>query len=445
MSLALIKRRSLITSLGALGFLAVPVFRETLAEAQTAPLRLIVFYFPGGTGTQENFTFGKMASPLAAHSSDILLFDGVSDPLPGVGGGHSAHQTMLTGNGGGNIGDVAGPAFLPPDLISVDQIIAQAIGSQTRFASLQFGVNTDQPPMGDDLPDRGRCVYANGAAVPPVNDPQTMFTRLFSGAVAPTGAPPTAPTTPANVAQLQALATQQKSMLDTLKAQVTSLQAIVGSAEKQRLDEHLGSLRELEKGIMSPSSAGGGGQAGGTVPVPGVSCGAPMLGSAADDPSVGVAMNELLYQAVNCDLTRVATQQWYNDNQQVVFTWTGVDRGQHMLQHAGGPDFDKVQTWLLSQAAATVKRLKDTPEGGGSMLDNTLMLVMSDMGEGSLHSCAFIPALIAGKAGGAVRTGRTYSAGGSARNNLLLSVARTMGVTLAYIGDPQYTSPFDLS
>ncbi len=432
MSKALIKRRSFIASLGAAGFLATPVFRASLAEAQAAPVRLIIVYFPNGSGTQDNFTFGKLLSPLAPFSSDITLIDGMPDLLLGFGLGHGGPQTMLTGNGGGNVEDRVPPA----GIVSVDQLIAQSIGNRTRFASLQFGINTDQISPGADF-ERGRIVYSNGLLVPPVYDPQTMFTLLFAG-----GAPSPAPTTSADVAKLQALAARRQSVLDTLKAQVVSLQGIVGSLEKQRLDEHLTGLRELEKGIMASSGAA---QPGGVAITPGTSCGAPALGNAGDDPAVGAAMNERLYQAVNCDLTRIATQQWYNDGQQVVFTWTGVNKGQHGLAHEGGPDFDKVQTWLMSQVAVLVKRLKETPEGGGSMLDNTLMLVMSDMGNGSAHQCDFIPAFIAGKAGGAFRTGRTYQANGSTRNNLLLSVARGMGVSLPYISDPRFTSPFDFS
>ena len=86
-----------------------------------------------------------------------------------------------------------------------------------------------------------------------------------------------------------------------------------------------------------------------------------------------------------------------------------------------------------------MKRLKETPEGGGSMLDNCLIVVSSEMGDGKLHNSRyFVPALIAGNAGGAVRTGRTMNVNNGSRNNLLLSVANTMGVKLTTIGEPQF-------
>ena len=440
MSKSLIKRRSLLKGLGAASFLAVPVFRASLAEAQAAPLRLIVLYFPGGAmmtnGSQGMFSYDKMLAPLAPLSSDILLFENIVEP-PGPGGsdlGHGSESTILTGNAGPE--QPEGVVIVPAGLTSFDQVVAQNLGKNTRFASLQFGVFSDTADC--DGFKSSRIVYANGASVPNVLDPAIMFSRLFNGAP-----PGPAPSDADALAKQQALTAKRQSILDLLKGQVTDIQGLVGSAENLRLEEHLASLRELEKSIMSP----GGGAGGGIVSAPGASCGAPSLGAGTDVPAVSAAMNELLYQSINCDATRVASLQMLHSGAELYFSWLGLNSlGHHPMQHAPGPDFVVAQNWLLAQLAVVIKRLKDTPEGSGSMLDNSLVFLSSEMGDGSLHLNHPVPVLLAGKAGGQLRTGRTFNANGNNRANLALNIGNLMGAPLTNWGDPAWiTGPLDLS
>jgi len=440
MSKSLLKRRSLLKGLGAASFLAAPVFRATLAEAQAAPVRLIVLYFPGGAmmtnGSQGIFSYDKMLAPLAPLSSDILLFENIIEP-PGPGGsdlGHSSESSILGGQGGPD--QIEGVVFVPPGLTSFDQVIAQRIGKNTRFASLQFGVFSDT--LDTDGPRASHIVFSNGVSVPNVQDPATMFSRLFNGAP-----PGPAPLDADALAKQQALTAKRQSILDLLKGQVTDIQGLVGSAEKLRLEEHLASLRELEKSIMSP----GGGAGGGIVSAPGASCGAPSLGAGTDVPAVSAAMNELLYQSINCDATRVASLQMLHSGAEMYFSWLGLNSlGHHPMQHAPGPDFVVAQNWLLAQLAVVIKRLKDTPEGSGSMLDNSLVFLSSEMGDGEVHLNHPVPVLLAGKAGGQLRTGRTFNANGNNRANLALNIGNLMGVPLTNWGDPAWiTGPLDLS
>jgi len=437
MSKSLIKRRSLLTGLGAASFLAAPVFRATLAEAQAAPVRLVILSFPGGmsmVNDQGIFSYDQALASFAPFRSDILLIENLVDPQTGgVDLGHGGVRVHLTGDGRGVTEDSF--SFTPPTLTSVDQAIAQKIGKNTRFASLEFGVSSTSPPQ--DGFDRSNIIWSNGVSIPAVQDPATMFSRLFGGGAPPPGP---APTDPDALAKLLALNAQRQSMLDLLKVQVTDIQGIVGSAEKLRLDAHLTSLRELEKSIMSP--AGGGG----TMATPGASCGAPSLGAGTDIPAVGAAMSELLYQSINCDATRVASLQWLHSGSGVFFTWLGLNsNGHHEMQHAPGPDLVTAQTWLMSQLAVVIKRLKDTPEGPGSMLDNCLVLVTSELGDGSSHTNRPVPVLLAGKAGGQLRTGRSVNLNGKNRANLSLNIGNLMGAPLSNFGDPAWvTAPLEL-
>ncbi len=127
-----------------------------------------------------------------------------------------------------------------------------------------------------------------------------------------------------------------------------------------------------------------------------------------------------------------------NTGIELPFPWIGVSKGHHACQHEPDANLDKMQTWLMSQVAVLIKRLKETPEGDGSMLDNCLIFVTSEMGDASAHSSKFMPALLAGKAGGAVRSGRTINAANGFHNNLLLSMANAMGLKLTTIGEAKY-------
>lgn len=155
-------------------------------------------------------------------------------------------------------------------------------------------------------------------------------------------------------------------------------------------------------------------------------------------------MQELMYQAINCDLTRIGTFQWLSSGDNNIFPFLGINESHHGLEHnwresdAMKGMYDKIQTYFLGQMSNFIKRLKATPEGSGSMLDNTAVLVCSEMwGE---HSHEEFIAFIAGKAGGAIRTGRTLDGGGRSHNDLLLGLVNVMGLNATTLGDPKYCS-----
>ncbi|MDX2055949.1 MAG: hypothetical protein SFV15_26340 [Polyangiaceae bacterium] len=113
-------------------------------------------------------------------------------------------------------------------------------------------------------------------------------------------------------------------------------------------------------------------------------------------------------------MAKVPSRMSSGDNN--TYPFLGVTETHHSLEHGFGDSaairgmYDKFQTWLMSQIATFIRRLKATPEGGGSMLDNTQVLVVSEMWGGHAHD--ELIALVAGKAGGAIRTGRTLNCGG---------------------------------
>ncbi len=442
----LLKRRGVLGG-GTVACLSRAVFRDTLVQAgeTSYPRRFVVFHVPGGAymgldGNDNHFSFEKMLSPLLPHRSEILLFD----RMPNKAGDKIYSQTN-EGHGAGNrtllTGDSTSPTGPFAISSSVDQIIAKVVGKGTTFSSLQFGVFADH---GGDTLDHRRISLSDGLPLPPISEPATMFQRLFPEAPAPALPPPMNLAMPSgstpNVSLLSG-ASRRRSVIDHLKFEIETLKKTAGAAEQRKLDQQLTSLRELEKqlpplpGMRLPGSVSPG-RATGCVPPE-------MKAESLDIPNVFRLQIDLLYQALICDLTRVATFQiLQTGNQSLQFPWLGIPDSHHGLEHEQrsktkpyGERLDTVQTWIMAQIAGLVDRLRATPEGSGTMLDNTIVLVCSELTGGDYHSHSPMLALTVGRGGGNVRPGRTMDCKGAAHNNLLVSLAAAMGVNQPTIGD----------
>lgn len=457
MAKLLLKRRSLIQHLGAASFLAVPVFRSALSEAQAAsPKRLLLFALHGGIPVAAGSEFPDLSwngplSALKAFESDITLIQNINNLATpkyiaeNRGDGHNGGtRSMWTGGS------------VDAKLHSLDHIVADKIGGATRVASLQVGVGTDggegQEGLFQGLTNR-RTSYRNGQPIRPDQDPKALYDRLFAGAApAPN---PSGTTDPQVLLDAQNRYLRGKSMLDHLSGQITSIKGIAGGGEQAKLDQHLTALRELEARLQDPSMPGSGG-----VSMPGAGCMAPSVsgvpgfvqGGGIDIQKIGQDFNNLTFQALNCDLTRVVSFQWFSSGDQVLlYPWLDIRETHHGLEH-GSADRDtpevrvqmnKLQTWTLSQVAVVLDLLKKTPEGNGNMLDNTLALISFDMTYGDHGTNPFILMGIGG-AGGGVKKGQTVDMGMKNHNDALMGFSAAMGVPISTIGDPDLvTTPFN--
>lgn len=463
MSRVILKRRELLKGLGAAAFLGNPMFRESLAEAAGGafPTRFIVLFFAGGpyypTEREEppaTFTFDKLLAPLAPLQSEIIMFAGYnSDAGDAIAQKsqepHAAGmRALLTGDSSGAFKEGTPMVWAPTD--TVDQTIAAVIGKGVKFSSLQFGVSADRGAV----IDQRRLIVKGAVAQPPVDNPATMFNRLFAGGVttpapAPTPAPgsgaaPPPPPPPANNAD------HRRSILDHLKSEITALKQVAGTREQQKLDQHMTSLRELEKQIVSstpgtvmpPTGTTGTPSAATPAPVtPTMGCKSPAAPAAGGDiPTVLSLQLDMLYQSMACDLSRVSSLQFLCSAQSgVQFPWLGIKDDHHTMEHGQlnatlGANLNKVQTYFMEQAAGFLTRLKNTPEGNGSMLDNSLVLVCSELSNGEQHNHDFV-GLTVGRAGGTVKPGRTIDGKGSPHNDVLMGLAAAFGINLTKIGD----------
>jgi hypothetical protein len=334
--------------------------------------------------------------------------------------------TMLTGIGllpGTTQGGAGDPAGLAGG-ISVDQQIATAIGAGTKFRSLELGVQSGSPGT-----VWGYTAYAGAnQPLPPESNPASVWNRVFAAFGGTSEA----------VLRQQA---ERRSVLDAVTQSYAKLNPRLGAADKAKLDEHLDNIRDLELRLTASGNSGS-------------SCTKPAAPATLDYkananfPAVGKLQMDLLVMAMACDLTRVGTIQWEQSVGGVRFTWVdpAITRGHHDMSHDGDSEIDtlemltKINIWYAQQFNYLLDALKNAKEAdGSSMLDNTLVIWVNELSRGNVHSHDHMPFVLAGGAGGALRTGRFLSYPKSvSHNNLLLSCMNLMGVPGTTFGDPAF-------
>jgi hypothetical protein len=415
-SLRRVSRRSFSAGLGA-AMLAAPFLglltgsrRAAAATGQTAR-RLVVFFTPNGTvparwrpsGSETAWSFpaGSMLEPLAAHRDRLVVIDGLE--FVGANNHEGGMAAMLTGSG------AAGNESRG---MSIDQFVAAAIGGNTRLRSLELGVQTSA--WGGST--QTRMSYSGpGQYAPPDDSPRGVYSRLY-GDVAPGGAD-------------TAIARRQ-SVIDAVKGDLSDLRGRLGTEEQHKLDQHLTSLRELERGL-------GGGTCNGGTPV------ADLAIHANDNfPAIGKTQMDLLVAALACGATNVASIQWAHTVAPQVFTWIGLSEGHHALSHmddgnaAGVAAFVKAERWFAEQFAYLLTKLAAAPDpaGGGSLLDTTQVVWAKEMGDSRLHVCTEVPFVLAG--GPAFTPGRYLRTNGAPHAKLLVSLCHAMGLGNTTFGNP---------
>jgi hypothetical protein len=404
------------------------------------PKRLIVFFSANGTippnwipsGAEDSFTLSPILAPLEPHKSDLLILQGIDNEAAHHGPG-DGHQTgmgcMLTGTEllqGTEFceGDCSDPAKTVgwgggP---SVDQVIAAQVGQETKFSSLEFGVQVQSSSIWSRM-----SYLAADQPIPPEDDPQAGFDRIFGELGAD----------PFGLAKLRA---QRHTVLDSVISDYEALNKRVGSEDRKKLDNHLTAIREIEKRLDAT-----GGQLGGACQLPDLGGEVNNIYANENYPAMGKLQMDLLVMSLACDLTRVASIQWSTSVSNKVFSWLGIPDGHHDLSHNGDSDqvsqekITKINTWYAEQFAYLVNELKKVPEGTGTMLDNTVIMWCNELGVGNSHTRRNMPFVLAGGCGGYFKTGRFLQYDDTERhNNLLLSLCHAMDVNLPTFGNPAY-------
>jgi hypothetical protein len=414
---------------------------ETHAAAAMAPLRLVVFYSPGGTlldqwrptGTETQFTLSDLMAPLVPHQSQLLFLDGLNLSVTEIGEGHPHSRGMaalLTGRellpgtfvtGGGSVSFANGP--------SVDQVIAERIGQTLKFRSLEF--STAWAISGRSLMDGAVAETSNASnqvtyaaansPVPPMINPKVAFDRIFKDVGM--GMPDAA-------AELEVK--KSKSILDAVMGQYTSISAQLGAADKAKLQEHLELIRQMQASLSAGTS--------------GESClvpGAPTDASAIDVPTKGKTMTDLLVASLACDLTRVGTMQWADSESKFPLNFAPLNLTDHHHGYQHDTMFNpdalfKIYNWFGQNFAYLLERLASVKEGDGTMLDNTVVLWITEIQEPESHNQTNIPFIMAGGKNAGIKTGRWLKVPSQPHNNLLVSLLNVFGGAETTFGHANY-------
>ena len=393
-------RRSFLA--GALSTLALPMLvsalpRRSRAAAERAAAvpgkRLVVFCLPNGlhpgafpndgalTGIANgstNFTLPPVLQPLSPYRSSLLMMNSLSNLAATVGGqgdharGTAAVLTCTT----------AVPNATPVANISVDQIVANAVGSSYPLASLQLGTDTSNLSGQCDI--GYSCTYTSVLAwkdaqtpLPNLTSAAALFRRMFgSGSGSGSGSP--------------AVLGQRNSILDYATQDLQLLNRGLQAADQQKLDDYLTGLRALEKQINFGSSCSAGG-----APVD-----SPLYANHVQQ------MMDTLVLGLQCNLTPVVTLMLGNGQGNRVFSFLTrngqpLSEGHHSLTHDGNSSdvYDQltlVESWEMQQFAYLLGKLQATPDSSGTLFDNTLLMLTSELGHGEDHDHTNLPVILAG-------------------------------------------------
>lgn len=436
-------RRSLLQVL-AVGAGALPVLsniaRPGYSVAQTAPeggpRRLIcldnqygvveaggyVDWVSGNHGDTDA-KFNYFLEPMEAYRQDLVILDGLEykRPVEAANTHACGHHQMLTGPYVASVGETAPPGDHVSANESIDQYLAEKIGriATPQFPSLVLGVGPQNFFSLSHAKD--------GTNVPSNRDPYDVYKKLFSNLM--TGEP-TAPD-PAVLGRLA----RRKSVLDSVTQDLVAFRARLGRADRERADAQLDAIRAMEQRLSA-------GMTGATA-----QCTKPTQVQGLDpkDPKSSLEMYKMhldvIVAAMACDLTRFATLcfQGVSDAAPCDFApFNAPNNSYHSISHnednSGHVNFRNGKRALFGVVAeGLLKKLKSIPEGNGTMLDNTIIVIASDIGAG--HNNVGIPFMTAGGKNLGVNVGKFLKYGGRGRWNtghphqrLLVSLLNAMGL-----------------
>jgi hypothetical protein len=437
-------RRSFLKGLGVgLGMLPLLQADRLFSQAGTIPKRLVIVvqtngvinraFFPQGSGESlAGQVLPDSTRPLEPHKDDLLFLSGLElknfTDYPGHGGGHENYSLLLTGRRGVEV-DVGDPRWVPFSAggPSVDHHIATEVARQHGLAvpAMHLGVQVE---IQGGYEAQKRVSWRDvGQANSPEDDPFTVLGNVFGGGAM-------------EDADLDRIRRERGSMLDFVSADLQRFASRLGTDDRHKVEAHLESIRQLERQLQAAA----------------VDCSGPPIDrfdpySGPNYPLVMDAQMDLLVAALACDLTRVIVLQVNNGHgDHVVFSWLGIDgsgqefpvRHHHDVAHRPGHeerDKIRVDEWYMGRFARLLERMRNVPEGDGTLLDHTAVLWANHMGNGAYHNSNDLPWILAGSCGGYFGTGRHVRyPSGTPVNGVLVALCNAMGVPTETYGDAQY-------
>jgi hypothetical protein len=379
--------------------------------ARPAPTRLCFVYVPNGmvmdnwtpAAQGRDFAFTPILRPLERFRDQTLVLSRLmchnANALGSGPGDHArASASFLTGTHPRESGSdiFAG--------VSADQIAAQSIANQTRFPSLELGLEDTR--MVGLCDGKYSCAYTSSISwrtpttpLPPLTNPRHVFERLF-GNVDPNVDPATA----------ARRARYRRSILDGAVDEARGLHASVGFADRRRLDEYLESIREVERSLdrfqgpltPNPSPPSGEGN------LPGIER---PSGTPADYAEHSRLMYRLMALAFQADLTRVITMMVGRESSIRAYDQIGIPESHHQLSHhredpAALAKLTRIQTYHMSFFAEFIARLHAAQDGDASLLDRSMIVYGAGISDSNRHIHENLPVVVVGKGNGKLASGR---------------------------------------
>jgi len=426
-----LRRRTFLRGMGAA--VALPMLDAmvpALSAAPTAPPRLGFIYMANGViqkdwtpaTTGVGFELSATLKPLVNVRDSITVLSGLAHQQAdtfgdGTGDHPRASAAWLTGV---HAYDRTQPGAEVRLATTADQLAANHIGKTTRISSLELTV--DFPTQG--ACDSGDCFYVNTVSWrnpttpnPAETNPRVVFERLFGDG--------------GDAAAMQQRSRDTGSILDSVLHEVGRISNDLGPGDRTKLDEYLDSVREMEKRIKNPAS-----QSAQTID---------LIDRPVDIPESFDAYAKLMLDlqalAFQADLTRVFSLILSRELSSRTFAFIGVPDQHHAVSHhrddpgliAKKAKIDFYQTQLL---AYFLEKLNKAQDGDGTLLDHSLIVYGSGMGDGNLHRHFDLPCLLAGRLNGKIQTGRHIRyPDKTPMTNLLVSLLDKTGLPVEKLGD----------
>jgi len=436
-------RRTFLRGMGAT--LALPLLDAMIpaltavAKTEAKPVPRIGFiYTPNGVIQSQwtpaadgrAFEFSPILRPLEPFRKDVLVVSGLAHrQAESFGDGNADHHRATAAWLSGVHAWTRTTGLEIKLETTADQLAAAAIGRDTRLPSLELALESPTSIACDSGAD---CFYSNTVSwrtptnpLPAEIHPRVVFERLFGDG--------------GTAEQRRSQMQHSASILDSLTGEVARLQRRLGTGDRAKLGEYLDSVRSLEQRI-------------GRADRDSVEASLVLPERPTDIPGTleehAKLMFELQTLAFQADITRVFTLLVGREQTNRTYPEIGVADGHHAVSHhqhdpALMSKKAKIDTYHVLLLAHFLEKLRTTPDGDGSLLDHSMILYGSGLGDGDQHSHDNLPALVAGGGAGQLQGGRHLKLRETPMTNLLVSLLHKVGVPVEHLGDSTGALPID--
>jgi hypothetical protein len=411
----------------------IPAFAAPTSSARPVR-RLGAVYVPNGMNMEQwlpaaegPLELTKILSPLAPVRSRVLVVGGMdnkeADPYLNEGDGdHSRSQAaFLTG---AHATKASGLKSTLQAGISMDQIAARELGKETQLASLELSLESNN--LVGQCEDGYGCAYSATIAwrdtatpLPMEYNPRAVFEHLFGATGSTEGA-----------ARLRSLR-RDRSVLDSVREELTGLQRQLGRGDRSKLGGYLESVRDIERRIQIAEA-----QRDRELPAVAQPAGVPTT-----FVEYANLMFDMMLVAFQADLTRVSTFLFGREKSIRTYPEIGVPEPHHPVSHhmqvAEQMDkLAKINMYHMQAFARFLEKLQSTPDGDGSLLDHSIIVYGAGMSNSNAHSHTDLPIVVAGGGGGLIKGGRyARMPPGTPLSNLHVTLLQKIGVPVEHLGD----------